>query len=152
MQKATPTSRSSLSRSGTILLELKRRYVSQRLNELQITLGHIRQSQQHDGKSTYVTRSRSQTDSITTQQGKGDLYPGIEGCSPAGGQRKDSIPASEDHSQQKEKSRGLGNSKLEGHISDQQTIDSVQRHNPDTLLDCQILESQDQLHLNESMR
>ncbi|KAI4815467.1 hypothetical protein KUCAC02_005611 [Chaenocephalus aceratus] len=151
--KATPTSRSSLSRSGTILLELKRRYVSQRLNELQITLGHIRQSQQHDGKSTYVTRSRSQTDSITTQQqGKGDLYPGIEGCSPAGGQWKDSIPASEDHSQQKEKSRGLGNSKLEAHISDQQTIDSVQRHNPDTLLDCQMLESQDQLHLNESMR
>ncbi|KAK5904685.1 hypothetical protein CesoFtcFv8_006221 [Champsocephalus esox] len=150
--KATPTSRPSLSRSGTILLELKRRYVSQRLNELQITLGHIRQSQQHDGKSTYVTRSRSQTDSFTTQQGKGDLYPGIEGCSPAGGQWKDSIPASEDHSQQKEKSRGLGNSKLEGHISDQQTIDSVQRHNPDTLLDCPMLESQDQLHLNESMR
>ncbi|XP_010791697.1 uncharacterized protein [Notothenia coriiceps] len=148
---ATPTSMPSLSRSGTILLELKRRYVSQRLNELQITLGHIRQSQQHDSKSRDMTISSSQTDSITTQQGKGDLYPGIEGCSPAGGQRKDSIQASEDHSQQKEKSRGLGNSKLESHISHQQTIDSVQRHNPDTLLDCQMLESQDQLHFNESM-
>ncbi|XP_033971175.1 uncharacterized protein LOC117470490 [Trematomus bernacchii] len=104
---ATPTSMPSLSRSGTILLELKRRYVSQRLNELQITLGQIRQSQQHDSKSKDVTRSSSQTDSITTQQGNGDLYPGIEGCSPAGGQRKDSIPASEDHSQQKKRAEVL---------------------------------------------
>ncbi|XP_063762752.1 SCO-spondin isoform X2 [Eleginops maclovinus] len=139
--RATPNSLPSLSRSGTILLELKRRYVSQRLNELQITLDQIRQSQQHFSKSKDVTRSSTETDSITTQQGQGDLYPGIDGCSRAGGQRKN-----ESHSQQKQKSRGLGDSKLESHISDQQTNNSVQSNNPDTLLECQMLESPD--HLN----
>ncbi|KAA8594284.1 hypothetical protein FQN60_005118, partial [Etheostoma spectabile] len=146
--RATPTSMPSLSRNGTILLELKRRYVSQRLNELQITLGQIRQSQQHDSKSRDGTRGSTQTDSSPTQQRRGEHYPGVDGCSPADGQRQDSILASKSLSQQKVKSKGLGSYKLEGHISDQQANYTVQSNNTDTLLDCQMLESQDRLHLN----
>ncbi|XP_042342884.1 uncharacterized protein LOC121943427 [Plectropomus leopardus] len=147
--RATPTSMPSLSRNGTILLELKRRYVSQRLNELQITLGHIRQSQ-HDSKSNEGTRSSMEPDSSTTQQGQGEHYSGVEGsgCSPADSQQQDSILASKSHSQQRVESRGLGNYKLESHISDQQRSDTVQSNNPDTVQDCQMPESQDQLHRN----
>lgn len=148
LQRSTPTSMPSLSRNGTILLELKRRYVSQRLNELQITLGQIRRCQQHDSKSKDGTRGRTQTDSSTAQQGQAEHYPGVDGCSPADGQRQDSIPASQSHSQQTEESGGLGDYKLESHISDQQRSDTVQSNNPDTLLDCHIPETQDRPHLN----
>lgn len=136
LQGATPTSMPCLSRNGTILLELKRRYVSQRLNELQITLGQIRQCQQHDSKSKDGTRGCTQTDSNTTQQGNSEHYPGIDGCSPSIGQRQDSIPASQSHSQQTAESRGLCSYKPESHISDQQRNDTIQSPNLDTLLDC----------------
>nr|XP_020509773.2 uncharacterized protein LOC109999162 [Labrus bergylta] len=116
---ATPTGMPSLSRNGTILLELRRRYVSQRLDELQTTLGHIRRCQQHDSKSREGTRGRTQTDSSSsTQQG----------------QCQDSS-----RSQQTTESRGLGPYNTESHISDQQRSES--------LLDCKIIESQDQLPL-----
>lgn len=139
----------SLSRNGTSLLDLKRRYVSQRLNELQITLGQIRRCQQHDSKSKDGTGGCTQTDSSTTQQGQKEHYPGVDGCSPAVGQRQDSISASQSHSQQTVVSRSLGNYELESHISDQQRSDTVQSNNPDTLLDCQMLESLDRLHHND---
>lgn len=148
LQRATPTSMPSLSRNGTILLELKRRYVSQRLNELQITLGQITQCQQHDSKSKDRTRGRMQTDSSTTQQKQQERYPGLAGCSPTDGQQQDSIPASQSHSQQTLGSRGLGNYKLESHISDQQRSDPVQSNNPEILLNCQMLESKDRVCLN----
>lgn len=139
----------SLSRNGTILLELKRRYVSQRLNELQITLNHIRQCQQHDSKPKDVTRGHTQTDSGSTQQGQREHYPGVDVCSPADGQWQDSIPARQSHSQQTTESRGLDNYKLESHILDQQRSNVVQSTNPETLVNCQMLESQKQLHLND---
>ncbi|XP_070685492.1 uncharacterized protein [Pempheris klunzingeri] len=146
--RATPASMPSLSRNGTILLELKRRYVSQRLNELQITLGQIRRCQQHDSKSKDGTRGCTQTDSSTTQQAQTEHYPAVDGRSPTDGQRQDSIPASQSHSQQSVESRGPGNYKMESHISDQQKSDTVQSNDPDTLLNCQVLESQDRPHLN----
>lgn len=148
LQRATPTSMPSLSRNGTILLELKRRYVSQRLNELQITLGQIRRCQQHDSKSKDGTRGRTQIDSSSTQRGQREHYPGVDGCSPTDGQCQDRILATQDHSQQTVGSGSLGNYKLESHISEQQRSDTVQSTNPDKLLDCQMLESQDQLPLN----
>nr|XP_008274574.1 PREDICTED: uncharacterized protein LOC103353394 [Stegastes partitus] len=146
--RETPTSMPSLSRNGTILLELKRRYVSQRLNELQITLGHIRQCQQHDSKSKDRTRGHMQTDSSRTQQEEGEHYPGVDGCGPAEDQQWNSISARQSHSQPTVESRGLGNYKLESHISDQQRSDTVQSNNPETLLDCQMPESRDRLQPN----
>ena len=131
----------SLSRNGTILLELKRRHVSQRLNELQTTLGQMRRCQQPDSKSRDGTRARTQTDSSATQQEHRKHYPGIDG-----GQRQDSILASQSHSQQTEES--LGNHKLESHISGQQTSGTVQSNDPDAFPDCQMLESQDRLNLS----
>ncbi|XP_068592031.1 uncharacterized protein [Cebidichthys violaceus] len=127
-ERATP-SMPSLSRNGTILLELKRCYVSQRLNELQMTLGQIRKCQQHDSKSKDGTRSSTQTDSSTTQQEQREHYPGIDDWSPAGSQRQDIIPSGKSHSHQRVESRGLGNSKLKSHISDQQMSDTVQSNN-----------------------
>ncbi|XP_062275615.1 uncharacterized protein si:ch211-286b4.4 [Scomber scombrus] len=145
---ATRTSMPCLSRNGTILLELKRRYVSQRLNELQITLGQIQQCQQHDSKSKDRTRRRTQTDSNTTQQGHSEHCSGVDGCSPSDGQRQDSIPASQSHSQQTAESKGLGSYKPKSHISDQQRSDTVHSPNLDTLLNCQMQKSQDLLCLN----
>lgn len=137
----------SLSRNGTVLLQLKRCHVSQRLNELQIMLGQIRRCQQCDSKSKDGTRGRTQTDSSTTQQGWGEHYPDIDGCSPTVGRQQDSIPANQNHSQKTVMSTSLGNHKLESHISDLQKRDSVQNNNPDTLLDSETVENQ--LHLNE---
>ncbi|KAF7667132.1 hypothetical protein LDENG_00078000 [Lucifuga dentata] len=124
--RATPTTMPGLSRNGTILLELKRRYVSQRLNELQITLSQIRQRQQRDSNSKDSTRGHIQTDSSTTQQGQKEFNPDVDSCSP--------IPASQ--SQQVVVSRDLENV-----ICDQQRGDAVQSPNPDSqLLDRQDLE------------
>lgn len=136
MQQAIPTSIPSLSRNGTILLELKRSYVSQRLNKLQMTLGHIRQSQQRDSESKNGTRGRMQTDSSATQQEQSDHYPGVADWGPLGGQRPDSFPSDTSHSQQRAESRGPGNSKPESRISDQLMSDTVQSNNPDASLDC----------------
>lgn len=148
LQGATRTNMPCLSRNGTILLELKRRYVSQRLNELQITLGQIQQCQQHDSKSKDRTRGRTQTDSNTTQQGHSEHCSGVDVCSPSDGHRQDSIPASRSHSQQTTEGKGLGSYKPESHISDQQKSDTVQSPNLDTLLNCQMQKSHDLLRLN----
>ncbi|XP_029700281.1 zonadhesin [Takifugu rubripes] len=76
------------SHNGTTLLELKRRHVAQRLNELQIRLGQIKQCQQSkDG-----TRGRSQRDSSFTLQGAGQQPPERDGCSPTGGLWQDGSP------------------------------------------------------------
>uniref|UniRef100_UPI0037E8190E uncharacterized protein n=1 Tax=Semicossyphus pulcher TaxID=241346 RepID=UPI0037E8190E len=119
--RATPPSMPSLSRNGTILLELKRRYVSQRLDELQATLGQIRRCQQRDSESRDGTRGRTQTDSSSTQQGQ---------CQDGS------------HSQQTPESRGLGPYNTESHISD--------RQRSGLLLDSKLLESQNQLQLSVS--
>ncbi|XP_068173588.1 uncharacterized protein [Antennarius striatus] len=73
--RASPKDMPSLSRNGTLLLELKRRYVSQRLNELQIMLGHIKQCQQHDSESKDGTRGSTQMNNSPTQQGKMECDP-----------------------------------------------------------------------------
>jgi len=148
MQRASSTSIPSLSRNGTVLLELKRRYVSQRLNELQVTLGQMRQCQQHDNKSTDGTKGSTQSDSGTAQQGEKDHYLSGDGCSPTDGHQLYSISASQNHSQHSAESRDLGNYKLDSHISEQQGSCTVQTNNPDTLLNCQVLGSQELLHLN----
>ncbi|KAM8904697.1 uncharacterized protein AB9W97_008232 isoform 6-T6 [Spinachia spinachia] len=135
-ERATPTSVPSLSRNGTILLELKRCYVSQRLNELQTTLGRIRQSQRHESESKNGTRSSTQTDSSASQQEQGDHNPAVVDWSPCGGQRRYSFPCDTSHSQPRAESRGLGNSKLRSHVSDQPMRDTVQSNKPDALLDC----------------
>ncbi|XP_034557340.1 zonadhesin [Notolabrus celidotus] len=132
--RATPTSSPSLSRNGTILLELKRHYVSQRLDELQTTLGHIRRCQQRDSKSGSGTRGCTQTDSSSTQQEQRQQYPGIDGRSPA-----DSQPQDSRHSQQTIESRGLGPYTIESRFSEQQRSGS--------LLSCKLLERQDQQYL-----
>lgn len=138
----------SLSRNGTILLELKRRYVSQRLNELQITLGNIRRCQQRDSKSEDGTRGRTQADRRAAQRGEREHYPGVDGCSSAHDRWQDSISASQSHSQQPVESRGLGDYKLESHISDQRR--SVQGNILDTVQACQMPEGQDRPHLSVS--
>ncbi|XP_067364271.1 uncharacterized protein si:ch211-286b4.4 [Channa argus] len=128
--RATPTSMPRLNRNGTILLELKRRYVSQRLNELQITLGQMRQCQLHDSKPKDLTGGCTQTDSSTTQMGQKEHYPCVDVCSPADGQWQEKISASQSHSQQSVESRGLGNYKLKSHIPDQQSSNTVHSNNP----------------------
>ncbi|CAB1443715.1 unnamed protein product [Pleuronectes platessa] len=139
--RATPTSSEpSLSRSGTMLLELKRRHVSQRLNELQLTLGRIRQRQQRGSESRAGTGGRKQTDSSSsTRPGQREQYPGRDGCSPADGQQQGGVPASRSHSQKNIQAQALGNYKVESHISHQQ-----RSNNPEMWPDCQMLESQDQ--------
>ncbi|XP_030600885.1 uncharacterized protein LOC115790973 [Archocentrus centrarchus] len=142
--RETPTDIPSLSRNGTILLELKRRHVLQRLNELQITLGQIRRCQQHDSKSKDGTRGCTQTDSGTAQQGESENYGGTDGSNPTDGQQQDNLSASHSHSHSQKaiESRGLDNYKLESHISDQRS-NIVQTSNPDPLLDCQMPGIQD---------
>lgn len=140
LQQATPTSMPSLSRNGTILLELKRCHVSQRLNELQITLGQIRRCQQHDSKSRDGTRGCIRTDSSSTQPGQREHYPDVDGRRPTDGRRQDSIPASQSHSQKSVMSTIPGDYKLESHISDQQRSDAVQSSDTDTF--------ENQLHTN----
>ncbi|XP_036006210.1 uncharacterized protein LOC118556590 [Fundulus heteroclitus] len=65
--RETSTNMPSLSRNGTILLELKRCYVSQRLNELQATLSQMRQCQLRDGKLKDGTRGRKESDDSSDQ-------------------------------------------------------------------------------------
>lgn len=132
LQQATPTSVPDLSRNGTILLELRRRHVSQRLNELQITLGQIRRCQQRDSESKDGTRGRTPTDSSSAQQEQGEHCPDIDGCHPTGGQGLDSIPASSSHCQKIVMRTSFGNYNLESHISDQRGRDTVESNNPDT--------------------
>lgn len=109
-------------------------------------LGQMRRCQQRDSKSKDGTRGHTQTDSSTTQQGRREHYPDIDGYSPTDGRRQDSIPANQNHSQKTVMSTSLGNYKLESHITDLQKSDSVLNNNPDTLPDSQTVENQ--LHLN----
>lgn len=109
-------------------------------------LGQIRQCQQRDSKSKDGTRGGTQTDSSTTQQGRREHYPDIDGCSPTDGRQQDNIPANQNHSQKTGMSTSLGNCKLKSHITDLQKSDRVQNNNPDTLPDSQMVENQ--LHLN----
>lgn len=136
----------SLSRNGTILLELKRHYVSQRLNELQITLGQIRHCQQHDSKSKQGTRGQTHPGSSANQQEQGERYRGVDGCSPPHSQ-----PASQSPSQLTVERGVLSNNKPESHIFDQERSGSAQSNNPETLMDCQMRYSQDHLHHNRDI-
>lgn len=88
LKQTTPTSMPGPSHNGTALLELKRRHVAQRLNELQIRLGQIKQCQQSKDR----TRGRSQGDSSFTLQGAGQQPPERDGCSPTGGLWQDGSP------------------------------------------------------------
>ncbi|XP_076002437.1 uncharacterized protein LOC142995324 [Genypterus blacodes] len=76
-----------LSRNGTTLLELKRRYISQRLNELQVTLGQIRRCQQRDSS----LGGRTQTGGSATQQERKEINPDVGVRSPSDSQ--DGFPA-----------------------------------------------------------
>lgn len=122
------------SHNGTVPLELRRRHLSQRLNELRIRLDHIRQCRQHDSQSK-DRRGCGETDSSTTQQGQREHYPDVDGRGPSDGLRLDSIPASQ--SPRQKTVNNLGNYKPEVESSDQQR-DTVQDNNPD----CQIAENQ----------
>lgn len=144
LQQATPTGMPSLSRNGTTLLELKKRHVSQSLNELQIRLGRMRQCQQHDSQSKVGTTGHSQAESSPTQLGQRQHYPDIDGSSPANGLWKDSIPASQSPSQKPV--MNPSHYKLVSHISDPLRTEAIQRNNPVTLRDRLML--QNQLHFN----
>lgn len=86
LQQGTTASVPGPGRNGTPLLELRRRHVARRLDELQITLGRIKQRRRCDGE----TRSCRQRDSSSTPQGAGPTDGG--GCSPAGGLWQDGSP------------------------------------------------------------
>lgn len=62
--------------NGAALLELKRRHVCRRLNELQIRLGRIKQCQQSDGESKDGTRG-------CPAGGAGRQPPDVDGRGPA---------------------------------------------------------------------
>lgn len=136
---SSPESPPALSRHGTILLELKRRYVSQRLNELQITLSHIRRRRQHDSTALDRAEDLTQTDGIRQQEGAREQTAGLDGHSLFDHQRQDSALADQSRGQEIVKSRWLGNYLLESHISDGQG----QNLNLETSQDCQMLENQD---------
>lgn len=117
LKQTTLTSVPGPSHKGTTLLELKRRHVAQRLNELQIRLGQIKQCQQSkDG-----TRGRSQRDSSFTLQGAGQQPPDIDGCSPTGGLWQDGSPGLQSPGQK------TITSLSEGHISGPRSCSSGTR-------------------------
>uniref|UniRef100_A0AAV2J1Z8 Sodium channel regulatory subunit beta-3 n=1 Tax=Knipowitschia caucasica TaxID=637954 RepID=A0AAV2J1Z8_KNICA len=147
-RSASPSSILSLSRNGTILLELKRRYVSQRLNELQITLEHMRHGQRHDSYSQDETRRLAQTDSSSsssssrTQPGESKRDPGTGPHTAIDGQRGDSDPASLTHRQEAEAADKTEpkSLKYESHITEQPPDN--QGSYPQTLLEAQRSTSQ----------
>ncbi|KAG7455700.1 SCO-spondin-like isoform X1, partial [Solea senegalensis] len=136
-QRATPKGMPSLSRNGTILLELKRHYLSQRLNELQSTLRQIRQRPQNGSESMTGQEAVSKRHVSTGRE----YSPGKSGRSSTDGQQTDGVLASQSQSE------GLGASQLESHISDHQSGLGL-INNPETSLDCQMLESPGHLHTN----
>ncbi|KAJ0022102.1 hypothetical protein NQD34_009592 [Periophthalmus magnuspinnatus] len=142
-RSASPSSVPSLSRNGTILVELKRRYLSQRLNELQITLEHIRRSQQHDSNSQAGTRSLIQTDSSSTHPEQSQVSPGMGPHNASHAQRQNSTEANHSHWQpaaQAAERTDHGIFKYESHITKQQ-LDN-QTSYPHTLLEAQHSQSQ----------
>lgn len=91
------------SRNGTILLEVRRRRVAQRLDELGITLGQIRGCQRRDSQSKDGARGRA------------DAH--VDGGRPSSGRGLDGIPASWSRSQKSVTGASLGNCDLESHMS-----------------------------------
>ncbi|MED6257606.1 hypothetical protein ATANTOWER_027986, partial [Ataeniobius toweri] len=134
-QRETSTNTPSLSRNGTILLELKRCYVSQRLNELQATLGQMRRCQLHDGKLKEGTRGGKKSDDGSDQRREKEHNPATDCCSPADHQRLSTLSAGQKHSPRSPESRALSGSKMESHDSDHQRSSYVHTNNPDTLMD-----------------
>lgn len=129
VKRETEMDTPSLSRNETSLLEMRRCYVSQRLDELQVTLGQMRLCQQHDSK----WKDGTQSDVKTTQQGQTERYPGVDGFSPDEDQQQHGSSASQSPSQYHAECRDV--SKLESHVSDQQRS-AVHGNNPNTFLDC----------------
>lgn len=117
LQQTTLTSVPGPSRNGTTLLELKRRHVTQRLNELQNRLGQIKQCQQ----SKVGTRGRSPRDSSFTLQAAEQQPPDRDGCSPTGGLWQDGSPGCQSPSQKTIKSLS------ESHISGPRSCSSGTR-------------------------
>lgn len=146
LQTEASTNLPSLSRNGTILLELKRYYVSQRLNELQATLSQIRQCQLCDRKLKDGTRGCKEGDNSSDQHREKHQDPATERCSPDDHQRWSALSASQKHSPRSPESRSFLNYKEEGQISDQQRSGSLQTNIPDTLMDQTMLETKDHLH------
>ncbi|CAL8373176.1 unnamed protein product [Gadus morhua 'NCC'] len=118
----------ALSRNGTILVELQRRYVSQKLDELQITLEQRRLCQRPGGPSQDGPKKNpTTTDSYTAQQGGHAPGPEdhqnhqdhgalSEGC------RQGTAPTyhrSQSQPSVVAESGQFGNYLLEGHVSDQ---------------------------------
>lgn len=101
LQQATAESVPGPSRNGTILLEVRRRRVSQRLNELEITLGQIRGCQRRDSQSKEGMR--------------GHAY--VDGGRPSSGRGLDGVQASWSRSRKSVTGASLGNRDLESHIS-----------------------------------
>lgn len=127
LQQATAESVPGPSRNGTILLEARRRRVSQRLNELEITLGQIRGCQRRDSQSKGGMRGRAHTRAASP-----------DGCHPGGGQGLDGVPASRSRSQKSVTGASLGNRDPESHISEREGDDpdssGVQRTESDMKL------------------
>lgn len=117
LKQTTLTNMPGPSHNGTTLLELKRHHVAQRLIELQIRLGQIKQCQQSKDR----TRGRSQTDSSFTLQGVGQQPPDRDGCSPTGGLWQDGSPGHQSPSQK------TITSLSESHISGPQSCSSGTR-------------------------
>lgn len=92
-QQTTPASMPGPSRNGTALLELKRRHVSQRLNQLQNRLGQIKRCQPCDGESKDGTKNCRQTDGSSARQEAGQQLPDVDGCGPSDGLWQAVIPA-----------------------------------------------------------
>ncbi|XP_027854675.1 uncharacterized protein LOC114133186 isoform X2 [Xiphophorus couchianus] len=144
--RETSTSTPSLSRNGTILLELKRCYVSQRLNELQTTLNQMRRCQLCDGELRDGTKGREESDDGSDQHREKEHDPATDRRSPPDHQRSAALSAGQKLSPRSPESRGLLNDKAESYISDQQRSGSVQTNNPDILMDQTFRRTKDQLH------
>ncbi|XP_024910932.1 uncharacterized protein LOC112486961 [Cynoglossus semilaevis] len=133
-ESSLPLDVPSLSRDGTVLLELKRQYVTQRLHELQTTLGLINHSGPLDGSKSNDWTSCKQTDnSVTAQHVQMDSYSDMNDCSPPNAQQEDGIPANRSQSQETE-----------------QQIESVLINSPETLLNGQTPGCQDEISGSEN--
>ncbi|XP_061829274.1 uncharacterized protein [Nerophis lumbriciformis] len=100
----------SLGRNGTMLLELERHYVSQRLNHLQITLDRIRQQQGSSSRSSDGVRGRTHARTAAASQKGQEMNVRDTSCS---------TPAGSSQGQQTAESRGLDKCDLESSISAQ---------------------------------
>ncbi|XP_014845642.1 PREDICTED: uncharacterized protein LOC106919650 isoform X3 [Poecilia mexicana] len=89
----TSTSTPSLSRDGTILLELKRCYVSQRLDELQTTLNQMRRCQLRGAEPRDGTRGREESDDGSDRHREKERDPATERRSPLDHQRSAALSA-----------------------------------------------------------